>query len=107
MNRKAGIKLPQIPTIDNGRIFFRIFSLEMAFNANGKRTRVAISIRREPTWLSVKIATSSEVNIAFFIRMKELPQTQASAINKAQLFNSLVTCKYTLKNEFRVDLFDC
>jgi hypothetical protein len=86
VNRKAGKKLPQKPTIAKSNKSFFAFSLRKFTIDNGSKALEAINIRRAPTCAAEKMGDWSSENIPFFIRMKELPHMQARSNNKIQLF---------------------
>ena len=85
VNKNAGKKLPQNPTIASFPKVFQFLSNRIFLSANGKRASAAINILNAPTWTSLKIGIPSTVNMAFFINMNELPQIIARKTSKIQL----------------------
>ncbi len=59
--------------------------------AKGKRTRAASKMRKEATCGAENIVSPDDVNIPFFIKIKELPQIQASKSKSSQLFKFCFT----------------
>lgn len=88
VNKKAGKKFPDKPTIPKSKNCLKVFILVIARIANGSKTLPAISILSAPTCESEKIAAPSLANIPFFIRMNELPQTHAKTASINHAFNS-------------------
>jgi len=85
VNRNAGKKLPQNPTIEKNNKSFRDCNFRTARIENGNKTLEAINMRNAPTCVDENIFPPSSVNIPFFIKIKELPQIQASVIKSNQL----------------------
>ena len=53
----------------------------------GSNTILAIRIRIVATWFDEKVVCPVESYIAFFIRMKELPQMMESKMSNVQYFS--------------------
>jgi hypothetical protein len=77
--------LPQNPTIEKNNKSLRACNFLTARIEKGNKTLEAINIRKAPTCVDENIFPPSSVNIPFFIKMKELPQIQASVIKSNQL----------------------
>lgn len=93
VKRKAGRKLPVSPTKLKSNKVRRLFSFRMARIANGSSATAAMTMRRAPTWVSEKIGSPVLVYMANFIRMNELPQTQARITRMIQFFEVVDTAQ--------------
>ena len=69
-------------------MFCKFNSLNLLIET-GNNASHAISIRKDPTCCEEKITEPSSEYIPFFMRIKELPQIQASKMSKIQLIACL------------------
>ena len=80
VNKNAGIPFPKIPT--TARNFHKSFGILRIKKTNtGKRVNMATTSLKRATSMGLNNWDPSEANMLFFIRINELPQIIARAMN--------------------------